>query len=165
MLSSVEVEERLAVMADALAAIATCDWASFLVADRLQVMLGLETQRRTELAVSCQIGATLNDVAPGELVVIGAPSNDPNVDVGYTITPEVSLPITPTVGSVAYRSVGQDADGAIIASGSQLYLAVAQPPADVNTSYSFFGQIVEGTDILSSLTVSDTIESVTIEVK
>jgi len=107
----------------------------------------------------------VNDVAPGELVVIGAPSNDPNVDVGYTITPEVSLPITPTVGSVAYRSVGQDANGAIIASGSQLYLAVAEPPADVNTSYSFFGQIVEGTDILSSLTVSDTIESVTIEVK
>jgi hypothetical protein len=32
-------------------------------------------------------------------------------------------------------------------------------------SYSFFGQIVEGLDILPSLTVSDTIESVTVEVK
>ena len=83
--------------------------------------------------------------------------------MGYTIKPEVSLPITPTVGSVAYRSVGQDQDGSIVASGSQLYLAVTAPPADVNTSYSFFGQIVEGQDILPSLTVSDTIESVTVE--
>ena len=104
----------------------------------------------------------INDVSPGELVVIGAPSNDPSVDVGYTILPEVSLPITPTVGAVAYRSLGQDPDGTVFASGSQLYLAVVAPPADVNVSYSFFGQIVEGLDILPNLTISDTIESVTV---
>jgi peptidylprolyl isomerase/peptidyl-prolyl cis-trans isomerase B (cyclophilin B) len=107
----------------------------------------------------------VNDISPGQLVVVGAPNNDPSVDVGYTILPEVSLPITPTVGSVAYRSLGQNEDGTVIASGSQLYLAIAAPPADVNVSYSFFGQIVEGVDILSSLTVSDTIESVTVAVK
>jgi cyclophilin family peptidyl-prolyl cis-trans isomerase len=110
-------------------------------------------------------GTPINDVAPGELVVLGSPTGDPSADVGYTIKPEVSLPITPTVGSVAYRSVGQDPDGSVVASGSQLYLAVVAPPADVNTSYSFFGQIVEGQDILPSLTVSDTIETVTVEVK
>ena len=105
----------------------------------------------------------INDIAPGELVVIGAPNNDPNVDAGYTIMPEVGLPITPTVGAVAYRSLGQEEDGTIIASSSQLYLALIAPPADVNVSYSFFGQVVEGVDILSSLTISDTIESVTVE--
>jgi cyclophilin family peptidyl-prolyl cis-trans isomerase len=110
-------------------------------------------------------GTPINDVSPGELIVLGSPTGDPSVDVGYTIKPEVSLPITPTLGSVAYRSLGQDADGSIIASGSQLYLAAVAPPADVNVSYSFFGQIVEGLDILPSLTVSDTIESVTVEVK
>jgi peptidylprolyl isomerase/peptidyl-prolyl cis-trans isomerase B (cyclophilin B) len=110
-------------------------------------------------------GTPINDVSPGELIVLGSPTGDPSADVGYTIKPEVSLPITPTVGSVAYRSVGQDPDGSVVASGSQLYLAVIAPPADVNVSYSFFGQIVEGLDILPSLTVSDTIESVTVEVK
>ena len=110
-------------------------------------------------------GTPINDVAPGELVVLGSPTGDPSADIGYTIKPEVSLPITPTVGSVAYRSVGQDKDGSVVASGSQLYLAVTAPPADVNTSYSFFGQIVSGQDILPSLTVSDTIESVTVETK
>ena len=110
-------------------------------------------------------GTPINDVAPGELVVLGSPTGNPSADVGYTIKPEVSLPITPTVGSVAYRSVGQDQDGSILASGSQLYLAVTAPPADVNTSYSFFGQIVSGQDILPSLTVSDTIESVKVETK
>jgi cyclophilin family peptidyl-prolyl cis-trans isomerase len=104
----------------------------------------------------------INDVSPGELVVLGAPSNDPNIDVGYTIVPEVSLPITPTVGAVAYRSLGQDPDGTVFASGSQLYLAVVAPPAEVNVSYSFFGQIVEGLEILPNLTISDTIESVTV---
>jgi cyclophilin family peptidyl-prolyl cis-trans isomerase len=111
-------------------------------------------------------GTPFNDVSPGELIVLGSPTGDPSADVGYTIKPEVSLPITPTVGSVAYRSLGQDPeDASIVASGSQLYLAVLAPPADVNVSYSFFGQIVEGLDILPSLTVSDTIESVTVEVK
>jgi cyclophilin family peptidyl-prolyl cis-trans isomerase len=107
----------------------------------------------------------INDIAPEQLVVIGAPTNDPNVDVGYTINPEAGLPITPTVGSVAYRSLNQEADGTVLASGSQLYLAIAAPPADVNVSYSFFGQIVEGVELLSSLTLSDTIGSVTVEVK
>jgi cyclophilin family peptidyl-prolyl cis-trans isomerase len=63
---------------------------------------------------------------------------------------------------VAYRSLTQDADGSIIASGSQLFLALSPPPPDVNSAYSFFGLVVDGVDILSSLTVSDTIETVTI---
>ncbi len=110
-------------------------------------------------------GTAVNDVSPGQLVVIGSPTGDPAADAGYTFKPEVSLPITPTVGAVAYRSLGQDPDGSIVASGSQLYLAIAAPPPDVNVSYSFFGQIVEGGDILPSLTVSDTITTITIEEK
>lgn len=104
----------------------------------------------------------VNDVSPEQLVVIGAPNNDPTKDVGYTIKPEVSLPTTPITGSVAYRSLTQDVDGSIIASGSQLFLALSPPPPDVNSAYSFFGLVVDGVDILSSLTLSDTIESITI---
>jgi cyclophilin family peptidyl-prolyl cis-trans isomerase len=105
----------------------------------------------------------VNDVSPEQLVVIGAPSNDPTMDAGYTFNPEVGLPQTLDVGAVAYRSLTQDADGSVIASGSQLFLALSPPPADVNEAYSFFGKVVEGVDILSSLTISDTIQKITIE--
>jgi cyclophilin family peptidyl-prolyl cis-trans isomerase len=104
----------------------------------------------------------VNDVSPDQLVVIGAPNNDPASDVGYVLKPETGLPRTPEAGAVAYRTLTQDADGSIIASGSQLFLAIAPPPSDVNDVYSFFGQVVEGVDILSTLTISDTIESIII---
>jgi cyclophilin family peptidyl-prolyl cis-trans isomerase len=104
----------------------------------------------------------VNDVSPEQLVVIGAPNNDPTMDVGYTFKPEVDVPQPLDTGSVAYRSLTQDADGSVIASGSQLFLALSPPPADVAGAYSFFGKVVEGVDILSSLTISDTIEAITI---
>ncbi|GIV75294.1 MAG: hypothetical protein KatS3mg049_3850 [Caldilinea sp.] len=104
----------------------------------------------------------INDVNPDLLVVIGAPDNDPFNDAGYVIRPEVGLSGAPAAGAVAYRTLSQDVDGAIVASSSQLFLAIAPPPPDVNDAYSFFGQIVEGLEILATLTVSDTVESVTI---
>jgi peptidylprolyl isomerase/peptidyl-prolyl cis-trans isomerase B (cyclophilin B) len=110
-------------------------------------------------------GTPLNDISPGELIVVGSPTGDPSADIGYTIKPEVSLPITPTVGSIAYRSLGQDPDQSVVASGSQLYWAIAAPPADSGEFYSFFGRVITGTEVLSTLTLSDTIESVTVEVK
>lgn len=111
-------------------------------------------------------GTPVNAVSEGQLIVIGSPTTDTPSDAGYTIKPEVGLPLTPTVGSVAARSLGQDqTDGSVLASGSQLYIATSAPPADVNTAYSFFGQVVEGLDILPNLTVSDTIKTITIESK
>ena len=104
----------------------------------------------------------VNDVNPEQLVVIGAPDNDPGRDVGYTFNPEVGLPETPDVGSITYRSLQQDPAGGVIASGSQLFLALVAPPPDVVDAYSFFGKIVDGVEVLSTLTVSDTIESITI---
>jgi cyclophilin family peptidyl-prolyl cis-trans isomerase len=104
----------------------------------------------------------INDVSPEQLVVIGAPDDDPTSDVGYVFKPEAGLPQLPDAGAVAYRTLNQDMDGAIIASGSQLFLAIAPPPPDVNDAYSFFGRIVEGVEILSTLTMEDTIEAITI---
>ncbi len=106
----------------------------------------------------------INDVAPGEVVVVGSPNNDPTQDVGYTIKPETGLAIELAPGAVAYRSLGQDpADGKVEASGSQLLMAIIAPPAEAGVSFSFFGQIVEeDLDVLSSLTISDTIQTITI---
>ena len=68
------------------------------------------------------------------------------------------------LGAVAYRALGQDpADGKVEASGSQLLIAIIAPPAEASMSFSFFGQIVEeDLDVLSSLTISDTIQTITI---
>lgn len=106
----------------------------------------------------------INDVAPGEVVVIGSPDNDPAHDAGYTIKPETGLATDLGPGAVAYRSLSQDpADGKVEASGSQLLIAVMAPPAEASVSYSFFGQIVEDDlDVLASLTLTDTITSITI---
>ena len=105
----------------------------------------------------------INDVAPGEVVVIGSPNNDPAADVGYTLKPETSLDVELGPGAVAYRALRQDpADGLVETSGSQLLLAIIAPPAEAGVSYSFFGQIVEGLDVLSSLTVTDTVQAITI---
>jgi cyclophilin family peptidyl-prolyl cis-trans isomerase len=105
----------------------------------------------------------INDVSPGEVVVIGSPSNDPAADVGYAFKPETGLAADLAPGAVAYRALRQDpADGVVEASGSQLLMAIVAPPAEAGVSYSFFGQIVEGLDVLSSLTVTDTIQTITI---
>ena len=104
----------------------------------------------------------INDVNPDLLVVIGAPDNDPGGDVGYVFKPEAGLPGDPEAGAIAYRTLSQDFDGSIIASGSQLFLAIAPPPPDVNDVYSFFGKIVEGLEILPNLTTDDAILSITI---
>jgi len=105
----------------------------------------------------------INDVSPGEVVVIGSPSNDPAADVGYAFKPETGLATDLAPGAVAYRALRQDpADGGVEASGSQLLMAIVAPPAEAGVSYSFFGQIVEGLDVLSSLTVTDTIQTITI---
>jgi cyclophilin family peptidyl-prolyl cis-trans isomerase len=94
--------------------------------------------------------------------VIGSPSDNPMDDVGYTFVPEVELPITLAEGAIAYRAIDEGPEG-VIASGSQLFLAIAAPPADAGTAYSFFGTIVEGLDVLSQLAPADAIESITVE--
>ena len=105
----------------------------------------------------------INDVSPGQLVVVGAPDNNPASDAGYLITPEVNLDLTPAEGAVAYRSLSQADDGSVVASSSQLFLAITAPPADSNASYSFFGKVIEGLELLPLITVDDTIESITIQ--
>jgi peptidylprolyl isomerase len=109
-------------------------------------------------------GTPINNVDPTQIVVFGSPDNSPQSDAGYTISPEVGLPDAPAAGGIAYNSLAPNPDGGVIASSSQLLIAIAPPPAEAGASYSFFAQVVEGLDILPTLTTSDTVESVTIAV-
>ena len=104
----------------------------------------------------------INDVNPGQLIVLGAPDGNSQNDAGYMFVPETNLAITPDAGAISYRAMQPAPDGSVLASSSQLFVALSAPPPDANASYSFFGQVVAGQDVLASLTVSDTVTAVTI---
>lgn len=103
----------------------------------------------------------INQVNPNSLLVLGSP--DGMSDAGYDLMPEIALPTAPLTGSVAYAPKSATVDG-VVTSGSLLLLALAEPPAESAAQYSFFGQVVNGLEILPTLTQSDTIDSVMIEV-
>ncbi|MEZ4735142.1 MAG: peptidylprolyl isomerase [Caldilineaceae bacterium] len=104
-------------------------------------------------------GVPINQVTPGEVIVIGSPDNNPMNDAGYKIDAEVNLTGTLDIGAIAYvpfRGISPNH------SSSQLLIALLSLPPEANTVYSFFGRVVDGADILTQLTDQDTIEAVTI---
>jgi peptidylprolyl isomerase/peptidyl-prolyl cis-trans isomerase B (cyclophilin B) len=106
-------------------------------------------------------GLPINQNAPNNVVIVGSPDNNPQSDVGYRFTPEVNLPISLTVGAMAFVPL-QQPTGEVVASGSQLLIAQIVPPADANQQFGFFGRIVRGFESLAPLTTEDKIESLTI---
>ena len=109
-------------------------------------------------------GTPINQISPSQAIVIGAPANVPTSDAGYKISAEVSLPITIDVGSIAYIPQRPVPNKPTLSSSSQLLIALVKPPPQVNAGFSFFGQIISGTALLPQLTISDTIQSITVAV-
>jgi cyclophilin family peptidyl-prolyl cis-trans isomerase len=106
-------------------------------------------------------GLPINQNSPNNVLIVGSPDNNPQNDVGYKFPAEVNIPITATIGSVAYVPF-QQPDGQVLASGSQLLIAQIAPPAEVSLQFSFFGKIVQGAELIAQLTTDDRIEMVTI---
>ncbi|NJN81313.1 MAG: hypothetical protein HC802_02860 [Caldilineaceae bacterium] len=104
-------------------------------------------------------------VRPDDSVIFGVPANDPQNDAGYVFAAEVGTDIVTDVGSITYIPVRSTEDGAVLSSSSQVIIALAAPPAAANSSFSFFGQVVEGQEILAGLAQDDLIESVVISTK
>ena len=101
-------------------------------------------------------------VQPDDSIIIGAPDNNPLNDAGYKFPAEIGAVTETNIGSITYIPVEQTSDGTILSSSSQLLIALVQPPVQVNSQLAFFGQVVEGVDVLPQLTTEDTIESITI---
>ena len=110
-------------------------------------------------------GLRVNQIIPDQVVIIGSPDNEPVSDAGYQFDAEVGLDVTPDKGSIAYIPIQNSASEPIRSSSSQLLIALIAPPMESNASFSFFGQTVEGQDVLDLLTVEDVIDSITIEVE
>jgi peptidylprolyl isomerase/peptidyl-prolyl cis-trans isomerase B (cyclophilin B) len=101
-------------------------------------------------------------VQPNDSIIIGAPDDNPLNDAGYKLPAEIGAVLETNVGAITYIPIEQAADGTILSSSSQLLIALVQPPAQINAQLAFFGQVVEGVDILPQLTTEDTIQTITI---
>lgn len=99
----------------------------------------------------------INQVTPGQLVIFGSPDNNPSSDAGYMLEAELNVPVEMGIGLVGYVPFQGPAS-----SSSQILISLVAPPIEANAEFSFFGEIIEGADILAQLTGEDTIEQVLI---
>ncbi len=104
----------------------------------------------------------ISQVQPDDALVTGSPDNTPPNDVGYRLAAELGQVAAIDIGAITYIPMEQLADGSIVSSGSLLLVALVKPPAGVEAGWPFFAQIVEGVDVLESLTTNDMIESITV---
>ncbi|MCC9075496.1 peptidylprolyl isomerase [Litorilinea aerophila] len=101
-------------------------------------------------------------VRPDDSIIIGVPDNNPLNDAGYKLAAEVGTDIEAGIGALTYIPYERLADGTIMSSSSQLLIALIDPPAEANNTFSFFGQVTDGLELLNELTTEDVIESITI---
>lgn len=110
-------------------------------------------------------GLPVNQVTPGQVVIIGSPDNQPTSDAGYQFDAETNLDVVPAIGSIAYIPSQATTADPILHSSSQLLIALIDPPVEANADFSFFGQVVDGLDVLTALTAEDTVDEIVITEK
>ena len=103
-------------------------------------------------------------VRPDDSIIFGLPDDNPLNDAGYKIPAELDSNIELNTGILTYIPVERRSSESILSSSSQILLALVQPPPEFLGELGFFGQVVDGLDILPALTTDDTIESITINV-
>ena len=110
-------------------------------------------------------GTPINEVTPEQVVIIGAPENVPDSHAGYFFSGELSSTRAWSVGALAFLPAQDPTTGELVSNSSQMLIALSAPPAEATAQLGFFGEVVEGIDVLNSLVNGDTIESVTIAVQ
>jgi cyclophilin family peptidyl-prolyl cis-trans isomerase len=105
----------------------------------------------------------INDVSE-EGIIIGAPENHPGSFVGYYVPGEIETDVEWTTGALGYLPALDPATGDLVSNGSQILIMGLPLPLEITQQISFFGEVVEGMEILNQLTFDDTIESIQIEV-
>ncbi len=108
-------------------------------------------------------GTPVNEVTPEQVAIIGAPANVPSSHAGYFFGGEVGSTQTWDMGSLAFLPAQDPLTGELVSISSQILIALTPPPVEANAQLSFFGQVVEGLDVLTSLANGDTIVEVKVE--
>jgi len=107
-------------------------------------------------------GTTFHLVYPGYVIQGGGPKDNPTGGPGYTLPPEFN-PREHTFGVVGMARLPDDVNPGRESNGSQFHLVIGDAP-HMNGSYTIFGRVSKGSDIVRSLSRGDVIESVTVYV-
>jgi cyclophilin family peptidyl-prolyl cis-trans isomerase len=97
----------------------------------------------------------ISNIQPEAFLITGSPANRPDSDIGYTILSEASLEATKGAVGFWFR---QDL---LESSGSQIFILLDDVPG-MESLFTVMGYITEGQDVADTLTLEDSIESITI---
>jgi cyclophilin family peptidyl-prolyl cis-trans isomerase len=146
------------------------DYAATIVTSKGELTVMLDAQNHplavNNFVVLVRLGfydnTPISLVRPEDSIIFGVPDNNPLNDAGYKFPAEMGVGEEAEAGAIAYIPFEQLADGTTLSSSSQLLIALIRPAPQFNAQLSFFGQIVDGLDLLDDLTMEDTIETIRI---
>jgi cyclophilin family peptidyl-prolyl cis-trans isomerase len=105
-------------------------------------------------------GLTFHRVEPGFVIQGGDPLGTGTGGPGYTVQAEIGL--KHVKGAIAMARRGDQVNPERASSGSQFYITLAETP-HLDGAYTVFGEVVEGMDVVESISRGDVIESIRIE--
>ncbi|HEY44883.1 MAG TPA: hypothetical protein G4O11_12960, partial [Anaerolineae bacterium] len=92
---------------------------------------------------------------PGVLVLTGSPAGRADSDVGYSLPLEIGMPNSEGAVGFLFRS---DVNAS---SGSQFYILI-QESLELDGSFTVFGYVIDGLDVVKELTIEDRIERISV---
>lgn len=107
-------------------------------------------------------GLTFHRVEPGFVIQGGDPLGNGTGGPGYTVPAEIGLPHVE--GAIAMARKPDQVNPTRASSGSQFYITLAPTPF-LDGAYTVFGHVIEGMDVVQSITVGDVIEKIIITEK
>ncbi len=107
-------------------------------------------------------GTLFHLVYPGYVIQGGGPKENPTGGPGYTVPPEFNSR-EHTFGVVGMARLPDDLNPGRESNGSQFHIVIGDAP-HMNGSYTIFGRVSKGSDIVRSLSRGDSIEDVIVYV-
>ena len=104
-------------------------------------------------------GLTFHRVEPDFVIQGGDPLGTGAGGPGYTVPAEISL--VHTEGAIAMARQDDQVNPERASSGSQFYIAL-EPLPSLDGAYTVFGQVVEGMDVVRSISIGDVIQTIEI---
>jgi cyclophilin family peptidyl-prolyl cis-trans isomerase len=105
-------------------------------------------------------GLTFHRVEPGFVIQGGDPLGTGIGGPGYTVPAEIEL--KHVKGAIAMARKADDVNPERASSGSQFYITLDETPF-LDGAFTVFGRVVEGMDVVESISQGDLIESITVE--
>jgi cyclophilin family peptidyl-prolyl cis-trans isomerase len=102
---------------------------------------------------------TFHRVEPSFVIQGGDPLGTGTGGPGYTVPAEIEL--KHVKGAIAMARQGDQVNPERASSGSQFYITLEETPF-LDGAYTAFGEVVEGMDVVQSITVGDVIETISI---